>query len=69
MGRQICPSTGKVAFPNRLEAELALADIHRSNSHHRHRKYRDESVRVYCCQYCDSWHMTSTPATENRDSA
>lgn len=59
MARQVCERTGKVIFPNKLEAELALADIHRSNSHNRHRKYREEPARVYCCEYCVHWHMTS----------
>lgn len=64
MARKICSKTGKTKYPTRLEAQLAMADIQRSNAHHHHRKYREEPVRVYPCEHCSQWHMTSQ--TENR---
>ena len=68
MTRRICV-TGKQIFPNQLEADLAIADVHRSNSHHRHRKYREEPQRSYKCNHCTGWHFTSSPLeTENRES-
>ena len=59
MARSKCNRTQKDKFPSRLEADLAIADIQRSNNHNRHRKYREEPQRSYNCEFCGSWHMTS----------
>lgn len=59
MARRKCLRTGKPMFPNKLEADLAIADTQRSNSHHRRRKFRDEPTRSYECEFCHSWHLTS----------
>jgi hypothetical protein len=69
MARPKCSISGKDKFPSQLEAELAIADIHRSNSHHRHRKFREEPQRAYECDRCGSWHITSQSESENRASA
>jgi hypothetical protein len=68
MARRKCSTTGKDRFPNKLECDLAIVDIHRSNSHNRHRKYRDEPTRSYRCEFCGGWHMTSqVPDKESPD--
>lgn len=59
MPRFTCSVTKKERFSDRLDAELALADIHRMNTHHRRRKYRDEPIRSYFCNCCRGWHLTS----------
>lgn len=69
MARRKCSRTGKPMFPNELEANLALADIQRSNAHHRRRKYREEPVRSYPCEFCHQWHLTSQDKNQNRVSA
>jgi hypothetical protein len=68
MARQRCSFSGKDNFPSKLEAELAIADIHRSNSHNRHRMFREEPQRAYLCR-CGKWHITSQSESENRESA
>jgi hypothetical protein len=69
MARRICSRTGKQRFPTQMEADLAVASIHSTNAHHRHRKYRDEPQRSYRCEFCGDWHFTSQGRSENRDSA
>lgn len=69
MGRKYCSTANKLRFPNRLEAELALADIQRSIAHNRHRKFRDEPTRVYVCEFCKDYHLTSRSESRNRRSA
>lgn len=64
MPRPACSTTKKDKFPNELEANLALADIQRSNTHHRRRKYRDEPTRSYLCGACGGWHLTSMTRDE-----
>lgn len=64
MARRFCSIANKDSFPNELEANLALADIHRSNAHHRRRKYREEPVRSYPCDSCGGWHLTSMTLDE-----
>ena len=64
MPRPNCTTSTKKRFPNRLEAELALADIHRSNSHHRHHRYREEPIRSFECDSCGGWHLTSMTLEE-----
>lgn len=64
MARSKCLKTGKDRYPDKLECDLAIADIQRSNNHHRRRKYRDEPSRSYECNFCSSWHMTSQPERE-----
>lgn len=59
MARKTCPAEQKPRFPSQLEAEIAKADIHRSNNHNRHRKFREEPSRVYPCTHCGGWHLTS----------
>lgn len=61
MARQVCKFSGKDRYPNKLECDLAIADIHRSNNHNRHRKFREEPTRSYQCEACKGWHMTSQP--------
>lgn len=62
MARQKCTRGSKDRYPSKLECDLAIADIQRSNNHHRRRKYRDEPVRSYQCEFCGGWHMTSQVA-------
>lgn len=62
MARPRCSHDNKDRFPNKLECDLAIVDIQRSNNHHRHRKFRDEPVRSYQCGHCGGWHMTSKAA-------
>lgn len=64
MARSRCAKTGKTRYPDKLEADLAMADTLRSNSHHRHRKYRDEPTRSYECGACHGWHLTSMTEEE-----
>lgn len=64
MARPICTATGKLRFPDKLEADLALADTQRSNTHHRRRKYREEPIRSYLCNACKGHHLTSMPLDE-----
>lgn len=59
-----CTPTQKIRYKDQMEAELALADIHRSNSHHHRRKYREEPVRSYLCGACKGWHLTSMTQEE-----
>lgn len=59
MPRKHCSKDNKPSFPNELEANLAIADIQRSNSHNRHRKFREEPTRSYPCGTCQGWHITS----------
>ena len=61
MARRICPKAKKAIFPDKLECDLAIAGIHSVNSHHRHRKFREEPARSIYCKDCGGWHMTSRP--------
>lgn len=54
----------KAKYDSKLEAQLALADIHRSNTHHHRRKYREEPIRSYQCDKCKGWHLTSMTSEE-----
>ncbi|GAB3601106.1 hypothetical protein GCM10027586_03820 [Kineococcus gypseus] len=47
-----CPS-GKVRYRDRIAAELALLNAHRSSA------ARRNEVRVYQCEKCRGWHLTS----------
>lgn len=46
---------GKVRYPSRTEADLALASCRGSASHARHEQ------RAYQCPLCRAWHLTSRP--------
>lgn len=59
MARKKCSRTNKTRFPNELEAKIAMANIQRKNSHFRHQKSREDPTRVYRCEFCGDWHMTS----------
>lgn len=61
MARATCTRNQKPRFPNKLECDLAIAAIHLTNVHHRHRKSREEPTRSYECEFCSGWHMTSQP--------
>jgi hypothetical protein len=55
-----CPESGKASYPTQGEALRVLKDI----SIRRSKEARNGSVkipsRVYQCEYCDFWHMTSS---------
>jgi hypothetical protein len=61
MARKKCRQTLKDRFSSELEANMTIADIHRSNSHNRHRRFREEPTRSYSCEFCGDWHITSQP--------
>lgn len=46
---------GKIRYPSRNEAKLALASCRGSSSHNRH------ELREYQCRFCGAWHLTSKP--------
>ena len=49
---------GKVRFPDRFEAESALAQARRwADNGNTERRER----RIYLCPNCQGWHMTSKP--------
>lgn len=54
-----CPTTGKVKFRDKLEAEIALSRMQS--------KGRDE-IRAYQCPQCDRWHVTRMPLATTRGS-
>lgn len=53
-------STGKVQYFARVDAELALASIDRTNPTRREQ-------RVYHCPVCDGWHLTSQARPAAKD--
>jgi hypothetical protein len=46
----LCRRTGKLRYPGRTWAELALATAAGKGR---------EEARVYKCRYCRDWHLTS----------
>lgn len=62
-----CSTTGKTKYPNRLEADLAIADIGRAVAHHRKNKNRETPTRSYRCEFCRSWHMTSQDKNQQKE--
>ena len=46
--------TGKSRFPNRVEAMIALSETTRPTA-----KSNRSEQRIYLCQMCAGWHMTS----------
>lgn len=61
MARPKCYRTGgKTKFPTELDAKIALAGVQKNLSVHRRQKARgNEPTRVYQCEFCGQWHMTS----------
>ncbi len=49
-----CPTTGKIAYPNRPEAAKARDEIIR-------RDKRRMTVNVFQCQHCGNFHIGRTP--------
>jgi len=60
MARPMCRRAGKTKFPTELEAKIALAGVQKNMSVFRKQKSRgSEPTRVYQCEFCSQWHMTS----------
>jgi hypothetical protein len=51
--------TGKRRF-DQLGAKIALAEL-------KHRDHGEQ--RVYCCNHCSGWHLTSQPQRSERQTA
>ena len=52
-----CSITNLVRYPDRLEAEIALSNIHSQNARNNHRAFRDEPTETFYCTYCGSHHL------------
>lgn len=54
---------GKVAFPNKFEAQLALSRVISNSAERRWApEYQRAEGRIYFCRICgNKWHMTSAP--------
>lgn len=63
-GREIlkhrCRRTGKLKFLRKIDAEIALTQIDRSDGTHKEQ-------RVYKCPFGKHWHLTSQPLGGNED--
>lgn len=55
-----CRRTGKVKYLRKIDAEIALTQIDRSDGTHKEQ-------RVYKCQFGRHWHLTSQPLGGNED--
>lgn len=71
-GRKLVPRTvkkrcesGKTCYPNRLEAQIALADIKYKDSTRRGKQEK----RSYFHKACGCWHLTSAPKFERAERA
>lgn len=64
----ICERTKKKIFPNKLEADLALARIRMKNSRRRQGgDHRPEPRYTYHCEFGDHWHLGGTrPQMESK---
>jgi hypothetical protein len=49
----------KTKYSTSIEAMLALARIEAVNKHKRKQRFNEEPSRVYQCEWCHSWHLTS----------
>ena len=47
--------TKKLRYPSRLEALIALADTGKESA-----KAKRSEKRIYKCQFCFGWHLTSS---------
>lgn len=54
--RRLCPTATKTAFPDRIAADLALAEI--QAEHDRAPVTEKVPVRSYLCP-CGKWHLTA----------
>lgn len=54
----------KVRYPNKIDAELALGRIDKVAKKHRKSGVK-QPERVYRCQLCKGWHLTSEPKSWN----
>ena len=66
MAYRKCGTTGKGRFDSRTEALIELSSIQMRNTKNRHRKYREEPIRVYPCSFCSGYHLTSQPKNETK---
>jgi hypothetical protein len=56
-----CDATGKVIFPSRSEARLAMLHIRmmlRNKKRMKHRQGKAAQKRIYYCEYCRGFHLT-----------
>jgi hypothetical protein len=55
--RTKCGQTGLTSYTSQLEAQLALAAIHKKNSMGRHRANRDEPTTTFRCPHDGHYHL------------
>jgi hypothetical protein len=60
MARPRCSASNKEKFPNKLECQLAIANIGKTQAKHRKQKYRETPTGSYKCPSCGAHHMTSS---------
>lgn len=62
MTNKYCPITGKRSYYTIAAAELVLRILKSRNVKRRH----DRAARLYICQFCNSFHLTSQPYQAER---
>lgn len=62
-----CPQTRKTSYPTELEAKIALASTQLSSKSHRSTSSNRDEKRVYECEFCGHWHLTSRPEFSKRN--
>jgi hypothetical protein len=63
-----CPRTGFTMFLTKMDASLMLARIELMNASRRKKSHRDAPIRVYECEFCHHWHLTSQALDPHRSS-
>lgn len=65
--KRSCSKTLKQRYPTEQMARKVLLNARISRSLHANSSRREE--RVYQCEFCDGWHLTSQPFDPERGAA